>query len=267
MRARAGFCLLALAGCQGAEDPYVPQRDLSALQNAYEHPNATLTVEQVQSLLADVSVQLAALALSDRLTFLTKAIDQAKTGFEDKGLRAAKGLGLQGRVDVTVNCPGAAANVDFVNQPPDPANGTLLLRIPISNSQLGPGADGSATACRFAGTQADLAPWLSSRRAPGSSGVMLDGPIAIDFGGAVTLGEPVSWQPLFAVGGELSVDGLPPVTNFDFRLPASGRGEMRVERPSLGTVVVYVEGLSVGVRERRGVWRCEGVNLLCAPQF
>jgi len=32
-------------------------------------------------------------------------------------------------------------------------------------------------------------------------------------------------------------------------------------------VVVYAEGPNIGVRERRGVWLCEGVNLLCAPQF
>jgi hypothetical protein len=267
IRARTGLCLLALAGCQSAEEPYVPERDLGGLRDAYDHPSANLTAEQVQSLLAEVSVRLAVLALSDRLTFLTAAIDQAKRGFEDQGLRAAKGLQLKGRADVTINCPGAAANVDFANQPPNPANGTLLLHIPISNSQLGPGADGSAASCLFPGAPTALAPWLASVQAVGSSRVMLHGPLAMDFGTAVTLGEAVVWQPLFVIHGELTVDGLPPVTDFDFRLPSSGRLEMRVERPSLGSVVVYAEGPNIGVRERRGVWLCEGVNLLCAPQF
>jgi hypothetical protein len=266
-RARVGLCVFALAGCQPAEEPYVPQQNLASLRDAYDHPSAVLTVEQVQSLLAEASVRLAALALSDRLTFLTQAIDQAKAGFEDKGLRAAKGLQLEGRADVTINCPGDGAKADFVNQPPNPANGTLLLHIPISNSQLGPGADGSANSCVFAGTQAALVPWLASMRAIGGSRVMLDGPLAVDFGAAVTLGEAVVWQPLFAVRGQLTVDGLPPVTNFDFRLPTSGRLEMRVERPSLGSALVYAEGLNIGVRERRGVWLCDGVNLSCVAQF
>ena len=266
MRARVGLCLFTL-GCQSPEEPYLPEQIPAALRDAYEHPSAELTAEQVRSLLTDVSVRLAALALSDRLSFLTEAIDQAKRGFEDKGLKAAKGLGLEGRADVTINCPGAAANVDFLNQPPDPANGTLILHLPISNSQLGPAADGSASSCIFAGAQAVLAPWLANLRAPGTSKVMLDGPIAIDLGSAVTLGEPAVWQPLFVVRGRLTVDGLPPVTDFDFRLPTAGRVEMRVERPSFGSVVVYTEESNIGVRERRGGWLCEGVNLTCAPRF
>src|SRR5207302_2212018 len=119
-----------------AEQPYAPEEDLAALRDAYDHPSAELTAEQVQSLLGDASVRLATLALSDRLSFLTDAIDQAKAGFEDKGFKAAQGFALQGRADVTVNCPGNVAHVDFANQLPDPANGSLLLRIPISNSKL-----------------------------------------------------------------------------------------------------------------------------------
>jgi hypothetical protein len=264
--AQVGLCTFAVAGCQSEEQPYVPELDLARLRDAYDHPSASLTVEQVQSLMAEVSVPLTVLALSDRLNFLTAALDQAKVGFEDKGLRAAKGLQLQGRAEVTVSCPGDAGQGAFLNQPPNPANGTLTLRIPISNSQLGPGADGSAASCIFAGTQSALPAWLAMQ-ALGSRRVALNGPIAIDFGTPVTLGEAVVWQPLFLVRGALVVDGLPPVTNFDFRLPASGRVEMRVERPSLGSVVVYAEGSNIGLRERRGVWLCEGMNLQCAPQF
>jgi len=84
-RARVAPVLLALVACQPAEEPYQPKEDLAPLRAAYDHPSAELTTQQLQSLLGGQSVRLVALALSDRLSFLTQTIDQAKVGFEDKG--------------------------------------------------------------------------------------------------------------------------------------------------------------------------------------
>ncbi|HKO47598.1 MAG TPA: hypothetical protein VJV79_07740 [Polyangiaceae bacterium] len=265
--ARAGLVFFALIACHGAEQPYQPAQDLAPLRAAYERPSAELTAVQLQSLLGGQSVRLIALALSDRLKFLRQAIDQAKLGFEDKGFEAAKALELQGRADVTVNCPGDVAIIDLVHQVPDPGNGTLTFRIPISNSRLGPGADGTAASCRFGRTPAALPSLLAGVGVLGSSPVELHGPISIDFGAALTLGESVILQPLFVVHGELRVGGLPALTGFDFRLPADGRVEMRVDPGSAGNVVVYAQGVDIGVRERRGVWLCQGASLLCAAQF
>jgi hypothetical protein len=265
--ARAGLLLFALLACQGAEEPYQPRQDLAPLQAAYDHPSAELSPQQLQSLLGGQSVRLLALALSDRLEFLTQAIDQAKHGFEDNGFEAAKALDLQGRADVTVNCPGDETTIDLAHQVPNPANGTLSLRIPISNSQLGPGADGTATSCRLGSTPATVPSLLASIGVLGSSPVLLDGPISIDLGAALTLGDSVVLQPLFVVHGELRVDGSPPLSGFDFRLPPDGRVEMRVDQGNAGNVVVYAQGLDIGVRERRGVWLCQGASLLCAAQF
>jgi len=259
--------LLALVACQGAEEPYQPKEDLAPLRAAYDHPSAELTPQQLQGLLGGQSVRLVALALSDRLSFLRQTIDQAKVGFEDKGFDAAKSLELQGRADVTVNCPGDVATIDLAHQVPNAANGTLSLRIPISNSQLGPGADGTALGCRIGSTPAALPALLASLGALGSSPVLLEGPLSIDFGSAVTLGESAVLQPLFVVHGQLRVDGLPPLSGFDFRLPANGRVEMRVDQGGAGNAVVYAQGNDIGVRERRGVWLCQGATLLCAAQF
>lgn len=265
--ARAGLVLSAAIACHGAEQPYQPEQDLTPLRAAYDQPSAELTAVQLQSLLGGQSVRLAALALNDRLSFLTQAIDQAKLGFEDKGFEAAKSLELQGRADVAVVCPGDAATIDLVHQVPDPNNGTLSLRIPISNSQLGPGADGMAASCRLGSTPAALPSLLAIAGVLGSTPVQLDGPISVDFGAPLTLGESVILRPLFLVHGELRVDGLPPLTGFDFRLPGEGRVEMRVDQGSAGNVVVYAQGLDIGVRERRGLWLCQGASLLCAAQF
>jgi len=266
-RARGGLLFFAVSACTSAEEPYQPAQDLAPLRAAYEHPSAELTAAQLQGLLGGQSVRLLALALSDRLKFLSQAIDQAKLGFEDKGFEAAKVLELQGRADVTINCPGDVAMIDLAHQVPNPDNGTLLLRIPISNSQLGPGADGVATRCRLGSTPAALPGLLAGAGVAGRTPVELEGPLSVDFGAALTLGSPVVLQPLFVVRGALRVDGLPPMTGFDFRLAADGRVEMRVDQGSAGNVVVYAQGVDIGVRERRGVWLCQGVNLQCAAQF
>lgn len=263
----ACLALLGLA-CESAKEPYRPERDLSSLQDAYDHPTAIIEADQLDSVVREVLPRVGALQFVDRLTFLTESLAEAKLAFEAEGFDFAKGIALNGSVGVTVACPGPLPDADPLNQPPQSANGRFTLRTPVENSELGPGADGQAERCLFNSDQVPLPPWLEEEGAVDSRAVRLDGPVSVDFGVTVKLGEPLELRPLFVVHGELAVEGLPTLTNIDFRFPTPLRIETRVVLPDLGSVVVFSENFQLGLMEKRGVWLCNfGESQLCEPQF
>jgi hypothetical protein len=242
------FCLGALAsaaGCSGAADiPDTP--DLSALRAEYDSPSAMLDGDGLITVLDDAP-PLQDLAAGFRSTnYVQDGIDQASG---TTGQRAADRIRLQGGIHVTMRCPGALGQPVF-----DAAtNGSLSLTIALADNRIRRDIGGQATQCVLKGS-------LLGRDIP----VVVNGPIAIDLGGDLSLRSRWSGKLLMSLTGKLLIDDRLSLTNLSARYDDT-TFEHLLHLPDGSSVVISVSQDAIRVRARNGSWVCNEAHS-CLPE-
>jgi hypothetical protein len=237
--------LMSAAGCGGpAEIPSTP--DLSALLASYDAPSAMLDGDTVMTVLDDAP-PLQDLAAGFRSTnYVVDGVDKVSGS---TGERASDRIRLQGAIHVTMRCPGALGAPVY-----DAAtNGTFSLTIAVAQNAIRRVIGGQATNCALRGT-------LLGRPIP----VKVDGPVALDLGGDISLRSRWSGRLLVSLPGELTIDDRLVLTNLSARYDDNSF-EHLFHLPNGSTVVIAVTSDSIRVRARNGSWVCNEAHS-CIPE-
>ena len=261
LRASIGFCACVLAGC--ADETQLVAPDLSALVRDYEQPTAEFDPAAAQRAITNALPWLSSLTTIDSMHFLLDSIDAAQAGFAVHGTDQELEAAIDGHATLRVICPG----LDGTAPPDAERDGSIELTTIISDAAFEPVMFGRARACSL-GQLPDgiLPPWLPAL--PQQLRARLDGEIALHLGERLVLGRETTLRPLVSIAGTLNVEGVGELHDLDFRMPAPGVLEVRIQDSRGQAAIVVADQTSIAIRERRGMWVCSldgGVS--CLPSF
>lgn len=239
---RVIFGLLVTFGCAEAADiPDVP--DIETLHREYDAPTAGLDSAEVRRVL-DEFPELERLARALRTA--DSLLDSVEAARKAADSRSGSGVDLRGALTIDLTCPGQEAQPSY----DEASNGSFSLEMAVEGSVIKQALWATARRCAMRGA-------LGSLVFP----VELDGPIAIDLGAPIVLGQP--WQrsrTLLSLLGTLSIDAL---TLRDVSARYGARDFEYLLRTEGGTVVLFVTEEGVGLRDRNATWFCGGGDGLC----
>jgi hypothetical protein len=257
--ARCSLTAVALAGCAAEPDDGPAPPDLQWLVDAYQAPpTAELDLARARAQLEEALPILGSVRALENVQFVLQSLEDASSGLVIRGLDRELTGDIDGHANVHVVCPG-----DGLDAAPDAArDGVLHLRILIREAAIQPVITGQADKCRLG-----KIPSGSLQQPAEAFGAELNGALAIHTGAALVLGRATPLRPIIRVEGTLSVAELPPLSHFDFRVPAADTLEVRVPIGAAHVILVLAND-SIAIRERRGEWTCETVEGgACTPNF
>lgn len=225
----------ALLACSGRADiPDTP--DLSVMQGQFEHPTAVLNETTVAETLQEIP-SLRNLAAAFRATGANTT-----GGVKTAGSGASPGsrFNIQGSIHATVRCPGD------LDVPAFGQNGTLSMTLGVEKNLIKRGIRLDASACVMRG----YALGTPIR-------VEVDGPVYVDFGRDIGLGQGFSGRILVYVAGTLDAGGLvlddlaARVTSerieYLFRFPND---------PNAWVVASMTEDGNISIKDSLSTWGC-----------
>jgi hypothetical protein len=227
---------VGLAACGGAaEVPATP--NLTELDGEYEHPTGLLDLTSVNDVLAEMP-SLGRLASGFRATgYMTRGVDEAGSTSRKK----ESSLRLQGSIRVGLRCPGDAADPVYDAD----TNGTVALTIGVEDNAIKSGVGGRADGCVLRGDVAGT-----------PMRVEVDGPIAFDLGGDVSLRQRWSGRLLMRIDGTITIGDLElsslsarfTSTKFEylFVLPGEERN----------WIIAQLTDEGISIRDREQTWVC-----------
>lgn len=251
------LALVCLCACAELPDPQTSE-DLASLARRYEAPSAKIPGELIERLVRESSDSSELEHLLDGLRLVHSAVAEAAARLAKEG--DADELDLQGTVDVVHVCPG------FDSEPTSELEqgGAIELRLSIEHSMVRRGIRGTAEGCRFlVGSGRD------------TTRVELDAKLAIDLGADTRIGASPPAQLLVRLRRvNADIDRTSPAAlllrreQYDFRV-SDERVETLIDMAALGfaplgsaVLIVHRDG-TLGVRERRGEWRCDRAGEAC----
>jgi hypothetical protein len=180
-----GLCS-ALLACSGRADiPDTP--DLSVMQGQFEHPTAVLDETTVAETLHEIP------SLRNLAAAFRAAGANTTRGVQTAGNEAKPGsrLNIQGSIHVTVRCPGD------LDVPAFGQSGTLSMTLGVQKNLIKRGIRLDASGCVMRGSALGI-----------PIRVEVDGPVYIDLGRDVGLGQGFSGRILIYIAGTLDAGGL-----------------------------------------------------------
>lgn len=241
----------ALHACV-ALPPAPSTADLSSLDERYDHPTGSLPDEITSDVLGAARPFLDVASQLDGLSLIRTAVADTSEGLA--AALATDSLTVQGSIKAKLSCPGhgAMATDDAEN------NGTIDVTMGVADTRIQRALSGAATDCRFL-----------SNRGGNSARITFSADLIADLGADIALGDDPSKALSVELSKlELSTDSglsLPKVQDkYDFRVTDAQSIEVLLDPSALGlglqnvgTVVLisHLDG-AVGLREKRGEWRC-----------
>ncbi|HEX6273875.1 MAG TPA: hypothetical protein VFZ53_12595 [Polyangiaceae bacterium] len=223
-----------LAACSGAaEVPDTP--DLSELQSEYERPTGLLDLTSVNEVLAEIP-ELGRLSSGFRAAgYATRGVNEAA----DTSAKKESSIRLQGSIRVGLRCPGDAASPVFDAD----TNGSMSLTLAVENNAIKRGVGGRADGCVL---RADV------RGTP--LRVEIDGPIAFDLGGDLSLRQRWSGRLLMRIAGTITIGDLE-LQSLSARFTNS-KFEYLFVLPNDDWIIAELTDQGVALRDREQTWVC-----------
>jgi hypothetical protein len=250
--ATCALCAALVLGGACVELPEPPRtEDLSGLAQSYDEPTARLPEDVTQELLQVARPYLDVARRLDGLSLIQTTVAEASAAL-DSSIDLGS-VTIQGSVRAQLSCPGheAIATDDSAR------NGVIDVTMGVEETRIQRGLEGAAVDCEFVAV-----------RFGEMDEVTFSADFVADLGETLAIGdEPSTLLTVrlsdLEVMSELTDDALAiPNDGYDFRVTEEQSIEVLLDPRviglrNLGTIVLisHLDG-SIGLRERRGEWRC-----------